>query len=104
MLIQKAAEGLFITLSGFPQHPATGLVHEILVVAQKHAAELEGVVQVALPDESVGADHGNAPVPEKCGPGHFFQDRPGFVQKPGPGDVVGGLIDQVPVVDPTCVC
>jgi hypothetical protein len=55
-----------IALTNFTQHPADGLVDEIVLVAQQQCRNAKRVREVELPDEAESGYDRNAPLPDQA--------------------------------------
>ena len=53
-----------ITVADFAQHPADGLVDEVVGVVPEDGGDAEGVGEIVLPDEVKGREDGDAAFPQ----------------------------------------
>ena len=73
MLVDETAQAGEVALAGLAQHPARGLVHQVVLVADKAQGERESVVEVAFLYEGEGRHDGYAVVPKQGAGGKFIQ-------------------------------
>src|SRR6056297_1502659 len=98
--VQKLLLRLTVAVAHLPQHPADSLVDKVVGVVQQQIGDVEGVLELAGPDKGKGGHNSNALVPEVLRPGQLIEERAllRLGQHPGPQDIVGAGIHQVPVV------
>lgn len=96
---EKRLQDDAVTLADLAQHPATCLVNELLGVTKQHAADGEGIVKLALPDEMERGHDGDAPFPDVCRAGEAVQRGAVKAGEVSAGNVWRREVDQVPVVD-----
>lgn len=89
--------------ANFAQHPADGLVDEIVLVVEKGFGETDGIVEVGGLDEAEGGEHGDAPVPDALALGQLVQEAAVLVDEVAADDFGRGDVHQVPTVDPSAV-
>ncbi len=99
ILIQEAEQSPAISLAGFTDPAADGLLDQIVGVIHQDFRDLEGVGCVALPNEEIGADNGGAALPRVLGTRELVHNIAGFVIQITADNVGRGHIDQVPSVD-----
>src|SRR5215211_835894 len=56
--VEKAAEPLLISLSGFSDPTAHRLLDQVVRIVYQNLADAEGVIQIAAADKEPGTDHG----------------------------------------------
>lgn len=100
MGIQEGSKDGKLTLPDLAQHPTAGLVREVTWVPQQGFAQLEGVCKIALPNESLGRQHGDALFPEARRGGESFQNPSVALKQPDAEDVRRAGVHEIPVVDP----
>ena len=64
MFLEETFLGRAIALANFPQHPADGLVNQIMVVAKQDLGDCQRIVELTLANVVIGRDDRDAPFPE----------------------------------------
>ncbi|MPN56856.1 hypothetical protein SDC9_204549 [bioreactor metagenome] len=73
MSLKKLHERPSITFADFPQHPATGLVHKIVLIRQERSADSNARLELPLPDEAERGYDRDSPLPQRLGFGQSVQ-------------------------------
>jgi len=103
VLLQKGFFRASVPLANFPQHPAHGLVNQVLGIRDKALCDLQRFVEFAFLDEVKGSHDGNPAFPQDLRPGQFIQRFAVPVIQVGAYDMLGRDVNKVPVVDILCV-
>ena len=98
-LREKVPERGTVTLPRLAQHPSDGLVDQVVSVPEQEVSYPERLVQLAAPDELMGRDDGDAPLPQRRRSREPRQRRTAAVREPAADDGPGGGVDEIPVVD-----
>ena len=64
MLFEKMLQHGLVALADLAQHPAAGLVHQVVRVGEEMLAEFERVIELPLADQRLRGDDGDALFPE----------------------------------------
>ena len=97
--VDKRAQACHVALAGLAQHPAHGLVHQVMGVVHQQNGEAEGVVQVVVFYEGVGRYHGYAVVPKQGAGGQPVEHVARLVDEICADNLRRGEVNEVPVVD-----
>jgi len=103
MPAQEFLKGAKVFLAGFAQHPAGGLVDQVLGVMEEDFGEREGIVDVTVANEPPGGDDGDAAIPEARRFRQFIEKALVAGEEPGADDVGRAVVHTVPVADETAV-
>ena len=87
------------TLAHFAQHPADGLVDEVVPIVEQSRSDAQRVVRGPLLDEVEGCEHRDPARPEVLRTRQLVEQPAVLVREPPAYDVLGARIDQIPVVD-----
>ena len=99
MCVQKTGQRFFIAFTGFTQHPAAGLVHQVVTMGKKLLDKFQRIGKISFSDKGQCGNNGYPLFPEIFTVGQLIQDRPVFVQEPLPHNVASRHIHQVPIID-----
>ena len=80
--VQEPDEHQFGSFAGFADPACHGFVNQVMVVIHEEFGNLEGVADIALPDEMVGADNGCSAAPTHFLTSQVLYNLPGFVKQP----------------------
>ena len=100
MTIEEAAQLCFIPLADLPQHPAHGLVDQIMFIAQQAPRDAQRIAELVLPDVMQGGRHRNASLPETGRAAQRVEQLARSPRQVRSQDQVRGTVDEVPVVHP----
>src|SRR5512140_702842 len=64
MLVEEGPQQPLVPLAHLAQHPAAGLVDEVVLVAEQAPGDGQGVVEVVVADEVLRGHHGDAALPQ----------------------------------------
>jgi len=98
--VEEPAQQLGVDpLADLAQHPADGLVNEVVLVVQEALRQPKGRPRIALLDVPEGREHRDPPVPHRGRGGELVKELGALGRALGK-QVLGGGVDQVPVVHP----
>ncbi len=101
VLVEEICQSVFIALADFAEHPADGLLHEVMPCVKKHSCKIHRVTELFVPYEGQGGNDRYPLLPHIVRSGQRIQDLP--VRRPSQmasENRWSGKVDQVPVVDP----
>ena len=99
MFEQKLRKYRAITLADFPEHPASGFVHQVVRMEQKTFSQPERRGKLAVPDQRQRGNHGDSLIPEIRTSGQAIKHIVFLAQRCFTDDAGGAQVHQVPVVD-----
>ena len=97
--VEEPSQGGAVTLAGLSQHPADGLVDQVVLVGQQQVRDAERVVEIALPDEVQRRHDRDTPLPQHMRLREAPKRCATAILKVSAHDLRRGQIDEVPVVD-----
>lgn len=65
IFIEKEFEAAPVALAGFAEHPADGLVHQVVLMGHQLDSQRVSVVELAVPDQSQSRDDGDSLLPQQ---------------------------------------
>jgi hypothetical protein len=96
---QEPAERARVAFADLPEHPAAGLVHEVVAVAEQGAAEGERVAEVPAPDERERRHDRDPPPPKAAGGGEAAKHAARATHEVLAEEARGGEVHEIPVVE-----
>ena len=87
----------------FTQHPANGLVNEVVGIVEQQSSDPQSLVVLARLDVMERCEDRDASIPDGSGCSQTPQERSVGVLEVCADDMLGRAVDEIPVVDPASV-
>lgn len=95
---EEAAKGGRVLLAAFAQHPADGLVHQVVRMPERGDALAERLVEFTPPDECECGDYGDPVLPERRATRQPVEKAARTIEQMPADKRRRGKVDEVPVV------